>query len=162
MDNYQGGPSKSQQLHDLQERVKVLEQSTGDGGSCVLVLTYGETVDLQAVLQALQNEVPVFCMVTQGGDGFITLPLVLVGEGFLFSGAISVNGNTGLYVATYVPNAPTPWSIDAVMLQTNNLVTSISAQSTDAQYPSAKCVYNAIGDIESALETIIGNGGSPA
>lgn len=151
----------------LQKRLEELEGSSGGegGGSGVLVLTYGETVDLQAVMKALQDKVPVFCMVTQGGDGFTTLPLVLLGDGFLFSGAISVNGNTGLYVATYVPNAPTPWSINAVMLQPNNLVTSISAQSTDAQYPSAKCVYdaidNAVGDIESALATIIGNGGSP-
>lgn len=36
----------------------------------------------------------------------------------------------------------------------SNLVTSISAQSTDTQYPSAKCVYDIVGDIESLLSTI--------
>lgn len=41
---------------------------------------------------------------------------------------------------------------------TSNLVTSISSLSTDTQYPSAKCVYDLIGDIETALNTI--NSGS--
>jgi hypothetical protein len=36
----------------------------------------------------------------------------------------------------------------------SNLVTSLSASSTDSQYPSAKCVYDLVGDIESALNTI--------
>ena len=36
----------------------------------------------------------------------------------------------------------------------SNLVTSLSASSTDTQYPSAKCVYDMIGDIEAVLATI--------
>ena len=32
-----------------------------------------------------------------------------------------------------------------------NKVTSLSSQSTDTQYPSAKCVYDLIGDIETLL-----------
>ena len=36
----------------------------------------------------------------------------------------------------------------------SNLVTSLSASSTDTQYPSAKCVYDMIGDIEAVLTTI--------
>lgn len=39
---------------------------------------------------------------------------------------------------------------------TSNLVTSISSSSTDTQYPSAKCVYDIVGDIESAINTIRG------
>lgn len=42
---------------------------------------------------------------------------------------------------------------------TSNKVTSISSSSTDAQYPSAKCVYDIVGDIETALHTI-NSGGS--
>ena len=41
---------------------------------------------------------------------------------------------------------------------TSNLVTSISSSSTDAQYPSAKCVYDIVGDIESTLDAIIAQG----
>lgn len=39
-------------------------------------------------------------------------------------------------------------------------VTSISSSSTDAQYPSAKCVYDIVGDIESALIVLRGGGAS--
>ena len=39
----------------------------------------------------------------------------------------------------------------------SNKVTSLSSSSTDTQYPSAKCVYDMIGDIETTLATIIGN-----
>lgn len=40
------------------------------------------------------------------------------------------------------------------MQTTTNLVTSISASSTDSQYPSAKCMFDLIGDIESLLQTV--------
>lgn len=40
----------------------------------------------------------------------------------------------------------------------SNLVTSISSQSTDNEYPSAKCVYDIVGDIENILHSI--NSGS--
>lgn len=37
---------------------------------------------------------------------------------------------------------------------TDNLVTSLSEASTDTQYPSAKCVYDIVGDIESLLAQV--------
>lgn len=41
----------------------------------------------------------------------------------------------------------------------NNKVTSISSASTDTQYPSAKCVYDIVGNLETILETLdIGSG----
>ena len=41
----------------------------------------------------------------------------------------------------------------------SNKVTSISSSSTDTQYPSAKCVYDIVGDIETLLTTLdTGNG----
>ena len=39
---------------------------------------------------------------------------------------------------------------------TANKVTSLSSSSTDTQYPSAKCVYDIVGDISSALDSING------
>jgi hypothetical protein len=36
----------------------------------------------------------------------------------------------------------------------SNKVTSLSSTSTDTQYPSAKCVYDMIGDIETLLTSI--------
>lgn len=38
----------------------------------------------------------------------------------------------------------------------SNKVSSISAASTNAQYPSAKCVYDIVGNIESTLDLIRG------
>ena len=36
----------------------------------------------------------------------------------------------------------------------SNKVTSLSASSTDTQYPSAKCVYDIVGNIETLLAAI--------
>lgn len=38
--------------------------------------------------------------------------------------------------------------------KSTNKVTSLSSSSTDTEYPSAKCVYDLIGDLESILETL--------
>ena len=40
------------------------------------------------------------------------------------------------------------------MQTTTNLVTSVSNTSTDTQYPSAKCVYDLVGDIETLLQGV--------
>lgn len=37
---------------------------------------------------------------------------------------------------------------------TSNKVTSLSSSSTDTEYPSAKCVYDLVGDIETILASI--------
>jgi hypothetical protein len=55
----------------------------------------------------------------------------------------------------FIKNKPTIPSISGCEL-TANKVTSLTAQSTDTQYPSAKCVYDIVGNIESALTTILG------
>lgn len=39
----------------------------------------------------------------------------------------------------------------------DNKVTTISAESTDDEYPSAKCVYDMIGNVETLLSEINGN-----
>ena len=48
------------------------------------------------------------------------------------------------------------WVVCPVMdaQSVSNLVTSISSASTDSQYPSAKCVYDLVGDIETLLSQI--------
>lgn len=42
----------------------------------------------------------------------------------------------------------------SVFESTSNKVTSISSGSTDVEYPSAKCVYDLVGDIETILASI--------
>lgn len=51
----------------------------------------------------------------------------------------SVNGRTGAITG---------------LQETSNLVTSVSSSSTDLQYPSAKCLYDMVGDIETLLASI--------
>lgn len=49
----------------------------------------------------------------------------------------------------------TPAQIVADKEDSSNKVVSLSSSSTDTQYPSAKCVYDIVGDIESVLDAII-------
>uniref|UniRef100_UPI003870CF73 hypothetical protein n=1 Tax=Methanobrevibacter sp. TaxID=66852 RepID=UPI003870CF73 len=57
------------------------------------------------------------------------------------------------YVAGY--NTYSWTNVGVMNAQTvSNLVTSLSSSSTDSQYPSAKCVYDIIGDVEALLATI--------
>lgn len=48
----------------------------------------------------------------------------------------------------------------ANMQTTTNLKTSISSSSTDTEYPSAKCVYDIVGDVEGILATLNNGGGA--
>ena len=55
-----------------------------------------------------------------------------------------------------VPDVPSPEPDPPTSLfeYTANKVTSLSSSSTDLQYPSAKCVYDIIGDVETLLAAI--------
>ena len=72
--------------------------------------------------------------------------------------------NSTTYVVTLVPidlidsaQSTYCWGITngaAYTQSVSNLVTSISSSSTDTQYPSAKCVYDIVGDIETLLQSV--------
>lgn len=72
----------------------------------------------------------------------------------------SVMGNAITVDNIVTENSNNPVSSDAVFdglsgkQDTSNLVTSLSNVSTDTQYPSAKCVYDIIGDVETLLASI--------
>ena len=51
---------------------------------------------------------------------------------------------------TFVANFTIPTNVE----QTTNKVTSLSSASTDTEYPSAKCVYDIVGDIETLLSQV--------
>lgn len=56
------------------------------------------------------------------------------------------------------PDSGTLYLIDESAVtyeQTSNKVTSLSSNSTDTQYPSAKCVYDLVGDIETLLNALL-------
>lgn len=69
-------------------------------------------------------------------------------------------GETGKIYITLDTNISYRWSgsryidINEDKEDKANKVTSLSNQSTDTQYPSAKCVYDAIGNIETLLSQI--------
>ena len=76
-------------------------------------------------------------------------------SGFLTSAVTTFNGQSG--AVTYsAPVSSVNGQTGAVtgLQTTNNLVTSISSSSTDSQYPSAKCLYDLVGDIETLLASI--------
>ena len=62
-------------------------------------------------------------------------------------------------IQTSLGKADTAVQDDSGKEDKTNKVTSIDSNSTDTQYPSAKCVYDLIGDIESILETLDIGGG---
>lgn len=57
-------------------------------------------------------------------------------------------------VASLGSDGKIPSSQLSAVETTGNKVTSLSAGSTDAQYPSAKCVYDLIGNVEAALAAL--------
>lgn len=76
-------------------------------------------------------------------------------SGFLTSAVTTFNGQSG--AVTYsAPVSSVNGQTGAVtgIQTTSNLVTSVSSSSTDSQYPSAKCLYDMVGDIETLLASI--------
>lgn len=56
------------------------------------------------------------------------------------------------------PDPDTLYAIDetpGAFEETANKVTSLSSSSTNTQYPSAKCVYDLVGDIETLLNALL-------
>ena len=76
-------------------------------------------------------------------------------SGFLTSAVTSFNGSTGAVTYT-APVTSVNGNTGAItgLQTTGNLVTSVSSASTDSQYPSAKCLYDMVGNIESLLAAI--------
>ena len=76
-------------------------------------------------------------------------------------GILQVNGNSAYWVYDAVKkhNAseeahPYFHGVLAGKQDVSNLVTQISSASTDTQYPSAKCMYDIVGNIEALLSEV--------
>ena len=91
----------------------------------------------------------------------------LAGGGSITSGddTYTADENTLYLIPDVIDNTPTQNSTNAVTSggvytalglkeDVSNKVTSLSSNSTDTQYPSAKCVYDLIGDVESLLSQV--------
>ena len=70
----------------------------------------------------------------------------------------SQTGNNGKFLSTNGTTASWESALTSsdisTMQTTTNLVTSLTAQSTNLQYPSAKCVYDVLGDIETLINAL--------
>lgn len=107
------------------------------------------------------------------GGGSYTLPIasasglggIKVGSGLSIDSTTGVLSTTGggtdpdavhftSQTLTDAQKTQARTNIGAGTEDTSNKVTALSAQSTDTQYPSAKCVYDLIGDVETLLEAL--------
>lgn len=80
----------------------------------------------------------------------------LAGQIYQYTGNTDASFTNGHFYKCVLSGSSYVWAPCPVMdAQTvSNLVTSISAASTDSQYPSAKCVYDLIGDVETLLSQV--------
>ncbi len=151
-----------------------------------LTLTYPDPVYLQCTPQstggALINDIVQTLPTTDDGKIYIYLgtaysatsmelkqnhPVYYYKDGAIrqwtnaAQGVTSFNGNTGAITYT-APVESVNGATGAItgLQTTSNLVTSISSASTDSQYPSAKLVYDTIGDVETILSTLNNGGGA--
>jgi len=76
------------------------------------------------------------------------------GNSLLGSGNITISGGGSYTAGTGIDITGDVISVNGTVQTTGNLVTSISSASTNTQYPSAKCVYDIVGDIETLLGDI--------
>lgn len=78
-----------------------------------------------------------------------------VGRGDIASSSVAVFMFDGFIYHLIAGGASNDASINVNLFERKaNKVTSLSANSTDTQYPSAKCVYDILGDIETLLARI--------
>jgi len=76
-------------------------------------------------------------------------------SGAVENAVYTVGSNYDIYRCSSTPTWELWSATDTTGLEvTSNKVTSLSSSSTDTQYPSAKCVYDIIGDIESLLSEV--------
>lgn len=122
--------------------------------NATITITQGGTTKGTFTLNQSSNET--IALDAGGGGGSYT-----AGDGIdITNNVISVDGvqTTETTLATVATSGSYNDLSDVPnnLQTTSNLVTSISSSSTDTQYPSAKCVYDIVGDIESAINTIRG------
>lgn len=136
--------------------------SGGGSGDAVwgsITGTLSDQTDLQTALNAKQDTLTAGSNITISGDTINATDTTYSA----FTGATSsVAGSAGLVPAPTTSDvgkflsADGTWAnLDLTAYQTTaNLTTSLSNASTDTQYPSAKCVYDLVGDVESLLAQV--------
>lgn len=85
-------------------------------------------------------------------DGFIQIGYYVFRpiEGYIDLSSYVTTSSLNSTLSNYVTNSSLNNTLTNYELISNK-VTSLSSSSTDSEYPSAKCVYDIIGDVESLL-----------
>ena len=148
----QGGVTKGTFTTNQSTNGTIALDAGGGGGSGVYIATYN--VDTyQDVHDAYTNGDLVLC--TDGNGNYYYLGNFDGAGGFMFY--LPTASNT-FYYCQLNSGGWNNGSGDVISLSgyqtTANLVTSISNTSTDTEYPSAKCMYDIIGDIETLLQAV--------
>lgn len=140
----------SSSLNDLNDRILALSASTTGGGGTVYTAGSGISISNNVISVTGKQETLV------SGTNIKTIN----SQSILGSGNITIQGGgggteysagTNIDITDYVISVTGLSSYET----TSNKVTTISSGSTDTQYPSAKCVYDIVGNIDSALNIIL-------
>lgn len=148
-------PSKTSQLTNDSNFVNTTQLASAisgkaDSSSLARVATTGSYTDL-----ANKPTIPTKTSQLTNDSGFLTsVPVTSVNNK---TGAVNLTASdVGALPSntTYVRSVNGNSGAVTGLQTTSNLVTSLSASSTDAQYPSAKCVYDLVGNVETLLSSL--------
>ena len=163
-----GGTAESPVLNLGIPRGAKGEPGEGGAGAYYVVLdgdfpnyTLSETTPLADIVAAYNDGKALFCRGFAIGYYFtIELPLLLAfwtSSVFIFSGSHCVDNSGAL-----PENAMITITVDRSgvyceyneYLPSSNIVTSVSASSTDSEVPSAKCLYDLVGNITAQIDAM--------
>ena len=156
--------SYKNKLDNLEENISIPTKTsdlTNDSGflteDSIYIATYNSTT-FSEVETALSNGKNIFCKYVVSTYVTYYLPIVNKQNGAFHFSITDDNYNLTLilYRNRWSKNEDTLLRSSDISDKENksNKVTSLSSSSTDSQYPSAKCVYNLIGNIETLLSEV--------
>lgn len=142
-------------LQELKEAHSDPSAEWGGGGSSYTAGT-GITIESEIIsvdsTVAFKSDIPTF---TAGEGITIDASGEIAGNIKAGSGIVVDVDLTDEAIVVMIDQADIPYKSDLSVYQLNsNLVTNIDSSSTDTEYPSAKCVYDIVGDVESLLSNI--------
>lgn len=163
-----GGTAESPVLNLGIPRGAKGEPGQGGAGAYYVVLdgdfpnyTLSETTPLADIVAAYNDGKALFCRGFAIGYYFtIELPLLLAfwtSSVFIFSGSHCVDNSGALpqnaMITITVDGSGVYCEYNEYLTQ-SNMVTSVSASSTDSEVPSAKCVYDLLGNVTALIDAM--------
>lgn len=122
--------------------------------------TLSETTPLADIVAAYNEGKALFCRGYSNANFTIELPLLSAFSSesiFIFSGSHCADNTGALPENTMITIAVAESGVYCEYqeyLARPNIVTSVSAESTDSEVPSAKCLYDLVGDITAQIDAM--------